>query len=342
MVENQQLIYTGEVQPQPGDKDENGQLLYPYLPSHDLVEVVNLAIYLKRPLLLKGEPGCGKTKLAYAVAHELKLDYEEWNIKSTSRAKDGLYTYDAVGRLRDAQLASANSLSKEDFNEINERFREPINYIKFGPLGRAIKNQENRTVLLIDEIDKADIDFPNDLLVELDKFKFEIEETEETFSANQHTPIIFITSNDEKDLPDAFLRRCLFHYIEFPKDDKLKEIINAHFSNEKEEWLTEDLLTEIINSFGIVRDEMRDLKGQSGKIVSTSELLDWVKAIIYEIQKNKNNENNANNENQKVLHWFKEKLFEQLLHPGVLLKNWEDYEVVKERFKKRMESKGKS
>ncbi|MBD2616213.1 MoxR family ATPase [Nostoc punctiforme FACHB-252] len=322
-------IYTGLVQPKPGDEDENGQLLYPYLPSDELVEVVNLAIHLQRPLLLKGEPGCGKTKLAYAVAHELKLDYEEWNIKSTSRAKDGLYTYDAVGRLRDAQLVSSTRLQNAEFDKINERFKEAINYVKFGSLGKAIKNQEKRTVLLIDEIDKADIDFPNDLLVELDKFKFEIEETEQQIIA-KYPPIVFITSNDEKDLPDAFLRRCLFHYIEFPDHKRLKEIIKAHFSREEKEWLPEDLLENIIAIFEKLRKEMHEVKGQSGKIVSTSELLDWVKAIIYQIQKN--NKNNANNQNQEV-----SKLFEQLLHPGVLLKNWEDYKV----FTARMKSKGK-
>lgn len=332
VIKHEQLIYTGKAELKPGEKDEDGQLLYPYLPSHELVEVVNLAIHLERPLLLKGEPGCGKTKLARAVAHELNLAYEEWNIKSTSRAKDGLYTYDAVGRLRDAQLASASRISDEELKKINKRFDNPINYVKYGSLGKAIKNEEKRTVLLIDEIDKADIDFPNDLLVELDKFKFEIEETEEKIIA-KYPPIVFITSNDEKDLPDAFLRRCLFHYIKFPEHEKLKEIINDHFSNEKKEWLTEDLLEEIINSFETLRNKMGEVKGQAGKKVSTSELLDWVKAIIYEIQKNKNNENNANNENQEV-----SKLFEQLLHPGVLLKNWEDYQV----FTDRMKLKGKS
>lgn len=333
ILRHEQLTYTGQVKLEPGEKDEDGQLLYPYIPSDELVEVVNLAIHLERPLLLKGEPGCGKTKLARAVAHELKLAYEEWNIKSTSRAKDGLYTYDAVGRLRDAQLASASRISEEEFNKINEKFKEPINYVKYGPLGKAIKNDKKRTVLLIDEIDKADIDFPNDLLVELDKFKFEIEEIEQEKIIAKYPPIVFITSNDEKDLPEAFLRRCLFHYIKFPEREKLKKIINAHFSNDKKELSTENLLEEIITSFVTLREKMGEVKGQSGKKVSTSELLDWVKAIIYEIRKNKNNENNANNENQEV-----SKLFEQLLYPGVLLKNWEDYQV----FTDRMKLKGKS
>jgi MoxR-like ATPase len=226
-------------------------------------------------------------------------------------------------------LLNTSRIKNEEFDKINKGFDDPINYyVKYGPLGKAIKNEEKRTVLLIDEIDKADIDFPNDLLVELDKFQFEIEEiqkTENKFIA-KYPPIVFITSNDEKDLPDAFLRRCLFHYMEFPEKN-LKKIITAHFSNEQE-WLKEDLLNKIIEKFGTLRDKMRDLKGQSGKIVSTSELLDWVKAIIYEIQKNKNNENNVNPENQEV-----SKLFEELLHPGVLLKNWEDYQVFTDRMK---------
>lgn len=154
-----QLEYTGKVQPQPGERDAKGQLLYPYLPYAELVEAVNLAIYLERPLLLKGEPGCGKTRLARAVAYELGLPFEAWYIKSTTRAKDGLYTYDAVSRLRDAQLAATGRIIKdEDIPRISDR----ATYVQWGPLGRAFQN-EQRTVVLIDEIDKADIDFPNDL-----------------------------------------------------------------------------------------------------------------------------------------------------------------------------------
>ncbi|MGL5060629.1 MAG: AAA family ATPase, partial [Microcoleus sp.] len=217
------LQYTGKVQPQLGEVDEKDRMLYPYLPDGDLIEAVNLAIQLERPLLIKGEPGCGKTKLARAVAYELKLPYEAWNIKSTSRAKDGLYTYDTVGRLRDAQLAAAGRLSEDKIKQI-DKFET---YIKWGPLGRAFLNEET-TVVLIDEIDKADIDFPNDLLLELDEQRFAIEETGNQIQANA-TPIVFITSNDEKDLPDAFLRRCLFHYVEFPNREQLIEIVKAHF-----------------------------------------------------------------------------------------------------------------
>ncbi|MEO0934420.1 MAG: MoxR family ATPase, partial [Cyanobacteria bacterium J06641_2] len=216
--------YTGKIQPQWGERDASGQLLYPYLPNEELIEAVNLAIYLERPLLLKGEPGCGKTRLARAVAYELGLPLETWYIKSTTQAKDGLYSYDAVTRLRDAQLVAAGRIIKD---EDIPRISDSATYVKWGPLGRAFQNSQ-RTVVLIDEIDKADIDFPNDLLLELDQQKFIVDETGEEITAKA-PPIVFITSNDEKDLPDAFLRRCLFHYVEFPTPERLIEIINSHF-----------------------------------------------------------------------------------------------------------------
>ena len=218
-----QLEYTGKIQPQWGERDSNGQLLYPYLPYEELIEAVNLAIYLERPLLLKGEPGCGKTRLAGAVAYELGLPLEAWYIKSTTQAKDGLYTYDAVTRLRDAQLAAAGRIIKD---EDIPRISDPATYVQWGPIGRAFQNDQ-RTVVLIDEIDKADIDFPNDLLLELDQQKFIVNETQGEIVAKA-APIVFITSNDEKDLPDAFLRRCLFHYVEFPNPERLIE--NGTFS----------------------------------------------------------------------------------------------------------------
>lgn len=265
--------------------------LAPYLPSPELVNAVNLAIFLQRPLLLKGEPGCGKTRLAQAVAHELGLPYEAWYIKSTTRARDGLYTYDAVGRLHDAQLNRMGKQSRSKVDDLN-------NYIKKGALGRAFENP-HRTVVLIDEIDKADIDFPNDLLRELDEQRFTIEETGEEIKAN-YPPIVFVTSNDEKDLPDAFLRRCLFYYIEFPYA-QLTNIVQAHFSESDS-----DLVEGAVKRFIELRRKME--KGKSGKKVSTSELLDWF-AVLRQFPKD------------QVL----KQLEGELLFPEVLLKKWEDH-----------------
>lgn len=295
---SQNLEYTGQVQPLLGERDANGQLLYPYLPYDELIEAVNLAIYLERPLLLKGEPGCGKTRLSRAVAYELNLPFEAWYIKSTSLAKDGLYTYDAVSRLRDAQLAATGRVIKDE--EI-PRISDPATYVQWGPLGRAFQNSE-RTVVLIDEIDKADIDFPNDLLLELDEQRFIVDETEQNIQAKA-PPIVFITSNDEKDLPDAFLRRCLFHYVEFPSIPRLVEIVNAMFPD------TPKALTDkAVATFLQLRDEMRKDKGEAGKKVSTSELIDWFRVLRRYPQ-------------DEVL----AKLDGKIPYAGVLLKNWEDH-----------------
>ncbi|QSJ18942.1 MoxR family ATPase [Nostoc sp. UHCC 0702] len=300
----------------------------PYIPSPKLIEAVNLTIFLKkRPLLLKGEPGCGKTRLACAVVNELGLPYESWYIQSTTRAKDGFYTYDAIARLQDAQLSQFDA-------EKHSKVNDPKNYIKLGPLGRTFlyslnksqrhelgslgcefqesleKSQHDsleepqRCVVLIDEIDKADIDFPNDLLQALDEGRFTIQETGEEIKANpDYLPIIFITSNDEKDLPDAFLRRCLFHYIEFPEKDELIAIINAHFPDLK----SQEVVTKAVQRFQQLRSKMEQ-NNKTGKKVSTSELIDWFTIL-------------RKYSNDEALSLLKG----ELPFAGVLLKYWKDY-----------------
>lgn len=266
VLRNEPLEYRGVRQPEVGECDAKGHPLYPYLPDEDLVEAVNLAIYLKRPLLVKGEPGCGKTRLAQAVAYELGLPYEAWHVKSTSRARDGLYTYDTIGRLRDNQL---DIIRRERHEERATFADDSMHYVRWGPVWRAFRNAQ-RTVILIDEIDKADIDFPNDLLLELDERRFVIDEAQEQEVLAQEPPIVFITSNDEKDLPDAFLRRCLFHYLKFPDEKQLRNILNAHFP-----VTSQSLLEAALERFMILRLEMYKEKGNVRKMVSTSELLDW-------------------------------------------------------------------
>jgi MoxR-like ATPase len=228
-----------------------------YVTTDDLKVAVNAAITLERPLLIKGEPGTGKTVLALEVAKALKAPLIEWHIKSTTKAQQGLYEYDAVTRLRDSQLG-------------DERVKDIRNYIKQGKLWTAFSSPE-RPVLLIDEIDKADIEFPNDLLQELDRMEFFVYETGETIKARQR-PIVMITSNNEKELPDAFLRRCFFHYIKFPDPETMREIIDVHFPN-----LKGRLVQEALKIFYDVR-EVPGLK----KKPSTSELLDWIKLLLNE------------------------------------------------------------
>ncbi|AUQ50485.1 MoxR-like ATPase [Phaeobacter inhibens] len=228
-----------------------------YVATEDLKIAVNAAVTLERPLLVKGEPGTGKTELARQVADALGLRMIEWNVKSTTRAQQGLYEYDAVSRLRDSQLG-------------DERVHDVKNYIKRGKLWEAFDADE-KVVLLIDEIDKADIEFPNDLLQELDKMEFHVYETGETIRAKQR-PIMIITSNNEKELPDAFLRRCFFHYIQFPDAETMRKIVEVHHPGIKDSLLT----TALTQFYGI-----RDTAGLKKK-PSTSEVLDWLKLLLAE------------------------------------------------------------
>jgi MoxR-like ATPase len=255
-----------------------------YIASPDLMDSVNVAIALSRPLLVKGEPGTGKTLLAHSVAENLKKEMIVWNIKSTTKARDGLYVYDTVQRLNDARFGEG------DVSDIKK-------YIKLGKLGRAFTSDE-QVVLLIDEIDKADLEFPNDLLNEMDVMTFHIPETDETITA-KHRPIVIITSNAEKELPDAFLRRCVFHYIEFPDEPLMIDIIRVHYPD-----IEEELMAAVLKKFYWIRtlDSLR-------KKPSTSELVDWVRALI-------------------VGGISPERLEETMPFLGALLKKREDYAVL--------------
>lgn len=228
-----------------------------YVATDDLKMAVNAAVTLERPLLVKGEPGTGKTELARQVADALGLEMIEWHVKSTTKAQQGLYEYDAVSRLRDSQLG-------------DDKVNDVSNYIKKGKLWQAFE-ADQKVVLLIDEVDKADIEFPNDLLQELDKMAFHVYETGQTISA-KHRPIVIITSNNEKELPDAFLRRCFFHYIQFPDVETLRKIVAVHHPGIKDA-----LLTAALTQFY----EIRDTQGLKKK-PSTSEVIDWLKLLLAE------------------------------------------------------------
>ena len=228
-----------------------------YVATSDLKLAVNAALTLQRPLLIKGEPGTGKTMLAEEVAAALKMPLLQWHIKSTTKAQQGLYEYDAVSRLRDSQLG-------------DERVRDIQNYIVRGVLWQAFSSDEP-VVLLIDEIDKADIEFPNDLLREIDRMEFYVYETREMVRA-KHRPLVIITSNNEKELPDAFLRRCFFHYIKFPDAETMQQIVDVHFPT-----LKKDLLAQALETFY----QLREVPGLKKK-PSTSELLDWLKLLLAE------------------------------------------------------------
>ena len=228
-----------------------------YVASEELLRAANIAMVLQKPLLIKGEPGTGKTMLAEAISQALGKKLIIWNIKSTTKAQDGLYVYDVVQRLYDSQFGG------QGVDDIEK-------YVKLGKLGEAFTDEE-QVILLIDEIDKADLEFPNDLLWELDRMEFHIPETGKTVTA-RHRPVVIITSNAEKELPDAFLRRCVFHYIEFPDKELMAEIVRVHFPD-----LDDKLLTQALEAFYRIR-QMPQIK----KKPSTSEIIDWLRALVHE------------------------------------------------------------
>lgn len=331
--------YEGEYQPENETKDPEGRIYYPYLPSEDLKEAVNLAIALKRPLLLEGEPGCGKTRLAGAVAYEFTQkylkgqkdknneqkwwDYYIWNVKSTTRARDGLYRYDAIARLRDAQLLGSNlDVLKEfignvEFGYLKKRLQDKKEYLEFGPLGKALEQNSSfpdRPILLIDEIDKADSDFANDLLLELEELRFEIPEIPEyKVHLRKQKPIIFITSNREKPLPEAFLRRCLYFFVKFPEKDDLKKIINNRFGESIQG--KEEIRNKAIDYLYDIRKHLKQYPGS--KLPGTSEFIDFLDAFV----KEENTLEDLNN------------LFKRTPLLGILLKSNQDQDVISEFLK---------
>ncbi len=267
-----------ELKKEKKDHPDSPQVPEPYIASKELIQAVNLAIFLRRPLLIEGEAGCGKTKLASAVAYELGLPYYRWNIRSTTKAQEGLYEYNAILRLHDVQTQKVESQASQ--GNLERDPSNPINYRTFGAIGKAFENAECPSVILIDEIDKADVDFPNDLLTVLDEpWAFEIRETgeirEKAIKA-KHQPIVIITSNKEKgNLPAPFLRRCLYFYMRFPNTaTELQAIVSKHYEARQEEEPEEDLVVAATERFIKVREDAGLFK-----LPGTSELLDWLKAL---------------------------------------------------------------
>ncbi|MGB6301351.1 MAG: MoxR family ATPase [Rivularia sp. (in: cyanobacteria)] len=366
---------------------------YPYTPSDNLKEAVNLAIKLERPLLLEGEPGCGKTRLAGALAYEFTKknqeflqslkkqnqenpsqetinqetesqetggkktrnprnhnqettnqedddnikqwwDYYIWNIKSTTRARDGLYRYDAVARLRDAQLMGTNPdklqefIGEEETDKLKERLKEKKNYLEFGALGEALggkKEHDYRPILLIDEIDKADSDFANDLLFELEELRFGIPETGDKIEPPTHKPIIFITSNREKPLPEAFLRRCIYFYVGFPEKPLLKTIINKRFGTLKKN--KETLVEKAIEIFYKIRKSLQHNPGS--KPPGTSEFIDFIKALLGEKDESKDLTEEELDDKKEGL----DDLFVKTPLLGILIKSKPDYDLIVDKLK---------
>ncbi|NCS39214.1 MAG: MoxR family ATPase [Microcystis aeruginosa BS13-10] len=282
------LTYRGKIQPESGLYYEPiQQKIYPYDAGDELIEVVNLAIELGMPLLLEGEPGCGKSRLAHALVYEFNyrqennpIKYYEWTVQSTSKAEDSLYQYDYIGRLQAAQITGI--LSQKGTEESSFEQKNPAiskDWVDLQALGKAFKqsrDEEEQSVVLIDEIDKADRDFPNDLLLAIESRRFFIKETRKLIEANEQAfPLIIITSNQEKNLPNAFLRRCIYHYIELPNQERLRKILTERFTDAEQ-----DVIIKAVDRFQEVRTSQDETKSEGEKKVSTSELIAWFKSLL--------------------------------------------------------------
>jgi MoxR-like ATPase len=334
-----QPVYEGKFQPSiEGIPDPSGREYFPYIPDPKLVKAVNLAIKLNRPLLLEGEPGCGKTRLADAIAYEfthnylqgktddnrnqLWWNYYAWNVKSVGQARDGLYNFDAIARLRDSQLIGADpqrlqEILGDDYQKLTERLTDKRKYVTLGKLGQALAQQNvERPIVLIDEIDKADSDFPNDLLVELDRLSFEIPETEEIYphpDANiKPKPIVIITSNQERPLPEPFLRRCLYYYLSFPDRTQLENIIKTRFGSKIKQ--RQKLIDKTIAHIQQTRTLLEKQPGS--KLPGTSELLDFLTILKDETVKQGIEELKTLHENPHLL--------------GIILKTQADQKIYQD------------